>query len=81
MFYCDGAPEKGGQTILCDGLELLQELLQALQSELIDLKIRWHINAPEERWSTVLQASSETEAAERIEQLKLILKPWERKID
>ncbi|MCA1575855.1 MAG: TauD/TfdA family dioxygenase [Acidobacteria bacterium] len=84
MLYCvkpadmNGPDDTGGQTTLCDGVELLNALSPKVRKFVEDAILRWSWSAPPERWMAALGAGTQDAAIERLNLLNGRLAPWEQ---
>jgi alpha-ketoglutarate-dependent taurine dioxygenase len=84
MLYCvkpadtNGPDDTGGQTTLCDGVELLNALSPKIRKFVEDAILRWSWSATPERWMAALGADTQEAALERLNLLNGRLAPWER---
>jgi alpha-ketoglutarate-dependent taurine dioxygenase len=78
MLYCVRPADAGGETTLCDGVELLPALPTRIR-EFVDPSIlRWKWSAGPERWQAFLGVSSKAAASATLEKIKLRLAPYEQ---
>ncbi len=83
MLYCvkpadtNGTDDTGGQTTLCDGVELLNALSPKIRKFVEDAILRWSWSATPERWMAALGANTQEAAIERLKLLNGRLAPWE----
>jgi len=77
MFYCVTPADAGGQTTLCDGVQLFAELPAAVQAFVSKVDLYWRWTAPPDRWKQTLQASTRSEADVALERLRAGIRPWE----
>ena len=84
MLYCvkpadtNGPNDTGGQTTLCDGVELLNALSPTIRKFVEDAILRWSWSATPERWMAALGAGTQESAVERLKLLNTRLAPWEK---
>jgi alpha-ketoglutarate-dependent taurine dioxygenase len=84
MLYCvkpadpNGAADAGGQTTLCDGVELVNALPPKTRKFVEDAILRWTWSATPERWMAALGADSQEAALARLNLLNTRLAPWEK---
>ena len=84
MLYCvkpadtNGPDDTGGQTTLCDGVELLNSLAPKIRKFVEDAILRWSWSATPERWMAALGANTPEAAMERLSLLNSRLAPWEK---
>lgn len=67
--YCEQAPAEGGQTTLCDGVELLAALPDGVRSFLAEETLVWRFVLPIERWSVMFGTDSLEQVTRRIKEL------------
>lgn len=78
MLYCVRPADAGGETNLCDGVEL-REALPARIREFVDgAVLRWSWSATPERWMASLGVNSKDEAVQRLSKIESRLAPWEK---
>lgn len=77
MFYCDRPASAGGETILCDGVELLRRLDSSIRTYVEDLDLYWSWAAPPERWQQMLGVRTTAECEVALDKLRGTLKPYE----
>ena len=70
--------DRGGQTTLCDGVELLNALPRKTRKFVEDAILRWSWSATPERWMAALGADSQEAALARLNLLDSRLAPWEK---
>jgi Taurine catabolism dioxygenase TauD, TfdA family len=68
-FYCEQPPDSGGQTILCDGVALLQALPGDVQRFVVSHSLDWMLQIPGERWRVAFGCDTPQDAARRIDEL------------
>lgn len=84
MLYCvrpadtSDPADDGGQTTLCDGVELLNALRPNVRKFVEDAILRWSWSATPERWMAALGADTQEAATARLNLLNARLAPWER---
>jgi hypothetical protein len=84
MLYCvrpaekSGPDDTGGQTTLCDGVELLNALSPGIRKFVEDAILRWSWSATPERWMAALGADTKEAATARLSLLNTRLAPWEK---
>ena len=84
MLYCvrpadtSGPADGGGQTTLCDGVELLNALSPDIRKFVENAILRWSWSATPERWMAALGADTQEAATARLNLLNTRLAPWER---
>jgi hypothetical protein len=64
--YCQQPPAEGGQTIVCDGVALLEALPGWLRRFLEGEELVWRFRMPPERWSAVFGTCERAAAEARI---------------
>ena len=81
MLYCvrpaDPA-DPGGQTNLCDGVELLDALPAKIQKFVGDAVLKWSWSATMERWSAFLGVDTPEAALARLNKMTARLASWEK---
>jgi hypothetical protein len=73
MFYCERPPRSGGQTTLCDGVELLRAMPGPVREELQNgdsSALVWDWDLPRQRWSVAFGTDSVYDAEGRIAALR-----------
>ena len=81
MLYCvrpADASDEGGQTNLCDGVELLNALPANTQKFVNDAILKWSWSATPERWRASLGVDSQEAALARLSKMTARLPAWER---
>lgn len=78
MLYCVRPSDAGGETTLCDGVELLTALPARIREFVEDSILKWKWSAGPERWMASLGVSSKEEAAVTLEKLNRRLAPYEK---
>jgi alpha-ketoglutarate-dependent taurine dioxygenase len=78
MLYCVRPSDAGGETTLCDGVELLHELPARIRKFVEQAVIKWKWSAGPERWKASLGAGTKEEAAVTLERLNHRLAPYEK---
>ena len=78
MLYCVKPACAGGQTNLCDGVELLDSLPSNIQKFVSDAILKWSWSASPERWMTTLGAKTKEEAVVRLNAIKSRLPAWQK---
>jgi alpha-ketoglutarate-dependent taurine dioxygenase len=78
MLYCVRPSDAGGETTLCDGVELLPALPARIQRFVEDAILKWKWSAGPERWMASLGVSSKEEATATLEKINLRLAPYEK---
>jgi len=77
MLYCVRPADAGGQTNLCDGVDLLDALPATTQKFVNDAILKWSWSATPERWKASLGVDSQDAALARLEKMKARLPSWE----
>lgn len=75
--YCEKPARAGGQTTLCDGVQLLRCLPPDVADYVADQVIIWHWRLPHQRWRIAFDADTPELALGRIEQMRDTFAPWE----
>lgn len=78
MLYCVRPADAGGETTLCDGVELLPKLTAGIREFVENSILKWKWSAGPERWMASLGASSKEEATTTLQKLNLRLAPYEK---
>jgi alpha-ketoglutarate-dependent taurine dioxygenase len=78
MLYCVRPADAGGQTTLCDGVELLQSLPADIRKFAEDAILKWSWSAAPERWMASLGVDSKEAAVAKLNQIKPRLRSWEK---
>jgi len=78
LLYCVNPADAGGQTNLCDGVELLEALPAKIQKFVTDAILKWSWSAAPERWMATLGVNSKDAALTRLELIKSRLPAWEK---
>lgn len=78
MLYCTRPSDTGGETTLCDGVELLPALPARIREFVEKAILRWKWSAGPERWMTTLGVSSKEEATATLAKINLRLAPYEK---
>lgn len=81
MLYCvrpADPSDPGGQTNLCDGVELLNALPTNIQKFVNDAVLKWSWSAAPERWRASLGVGSKEAALTRLQLLTKRLPTWEK---
>lgn len=78
MLYCVKPADTGGQTILCDGVELLEALPLKIQEFVNNAILKWSWSAGPERWMATLGVDSKDAAAVKLKHIKSRLSSWEK---
>ena len=72
-FYCDQPPETGGQTTLCDGVNLLNALPESVRDYVETgpgAELVWRWNLPFERWSAAFRTRSPRQVEDQLARLR-----------
>ena len=77
MLYCVRPADAGGQTQLCDGVELLQAMPSSTRKFVEDAILKWSWRATPERWMATLGVNSKEAALTRLAKMKTRLPSWE----
>jgi alpha-ketoglutarate-dependent taurine dioxygenase len=81
MLYCvrpADPTDPGGQTTLCDGVELLNALPLNIQKFVSDAILKWSWSATPERWRASLGVDSKEAALARLNKMTARLPAWEK---
>lgn len=78
MLYCVRPADQAGETILCDGVALVEILPEATRDFVVDAILNWRWRIPPDRWMATLNVASKTEAVKRLEQIKSRFLDWEK---
>jgi hypothetical protein len=81
MLYCvrpADPDDPGGQTNLCDGVELLDALPQNIQEFVGSAVLNWSWSATPERWRTTLGVDNPEAALARLNKMTARLPSWEK---
>ena len=78
MLYCVRPSDAGGETTLCDGVELLSALPERIREFVERAILRWKWSAGPERWMASLGARSKEEATATLKKLSRRLAPYEK---
>jgi len=78
FFFCERPSSSGGETLLCDGVELLQQLDRSTRDFVNDLELHWSWEARPIRWQQTLRSQSIEEARQVLANLKANLQPYEQ---
>jgi len=81
MLYCvrpADPKDPGGQTNLCDGVELLNTLPREIQRFVSDAVLKWSWSATPERWRASLGVDSKDAALARLNKMTARLPSWEK---
>ena len=78
MLYCVRPADEGGETTLCDGVELLQALPARIREFFEHAILRWKWSASPERWMTTLGVSTKEEAAATLKKINSRLARYEK---
>ena len=77
LLYCVKPADAGGQTTLCDGVELLDALPARTQKFVSDAILKWSWSATPERWRASLGVDSPAAALARLKLMRTRLPSWE----
>lgn len=77
MLYCVRPSDAGGETTLCDGVELLSVLPAHIRKFMEDAILKWKWSAGPERWQASLGVRTKEEAAAVLAMLNRRLAPYE----
>lgn len=77
MFYCDRPAAAGGETMLCDGAELLRRLDSATRAFVEVVDLYWSWEATPARWQQTLGVRTVPEAKAVLAVVGKALKPYE----
>ena len=77
ILYCVRPADAGGQTHLCDGVELLNALPAKIQNFVNNAILKWNWSATPERWMATLGANSKDAAVARLDMIKSTLPSWQ----
>jgi hypothetical protein len=78
MLYCVKPADTGGETTLCDGVDLLNSLPSRIRDFVEHAILKWSWSATPERWMATLGVNSKDAAAAKLNQVKLRLRSWEK---
>lgn len=78
MLYCVAPARQKGQTIVCDGVALLENLPAPIRSFVEQATLQWHWQAPPQRWQATLACDSQPEALKKLDWLQSSLPAWEQ---
>jgi len=81
LLYCvrpADPSDPGGQTNLCDGVELLDALPAKIQEFVDDAVLKWSWSATPERWRAFLGVDTPEAALARLNKLTARLRSWEK---
>lgn len=78
MLYCVRPSAEGGQTTLCDGVELLDALPADTRQFVSDAILRWSWSATPERWLAALGVDSKEAAIARLNAMSTRLQSYEK---
>jgi alpha-ketoglutarate-dependent taurine dioxygenase len=68
-FYCQVAPRTGGETTVCDGIEILERLPPATRQFFAEHRIRYTHKYPKQAWSRPLPVPTAAHASKLLDQL------------
>jgi Taurine catabolism dioxygenase TauD, TfdA family len=78
MLYCVRPADAGGETTLCNGVELLHSLPERIRSFVDNAILKWSWSVTPERWMATLGVDSKEAAVARLNKIQLTLRPWEK---
>jgi alpha-ketoglutarate-dependent taurine dioxygenase/N-acyl-L-homoserine lactone synthetase len=78
MLYCVRPADAGGETTLCDGVELLDSLPSRIRDFVDPAIVKWSWSATPERWMATLGVDSKDAAVAKLNKIKLRLPAWEK---
>jgi len=78
MLYCVRPAGEGGQTTLCDGVELLNSLPPRIRDFVDNAILKWSWSVTPERWMATLGVNSKEAAVDRLKKIQTMLRPWEK---
>jgi hypothetical protein len=78
MLYCVRPSDEGGQTTLCDGVELLDALPADIRQFVSDAILRWSWSATPERWMAALGVDTQDAAMVRLNAMSTRLQSHEK---
>jgi alpha-ketoglutarate-dependent taurine dioxygenase len=78
MLYCDKPADAGGETTLCDGVDLLEALPSKVRDFVENAILKWSWSASPERWMATLGVNSKDEAVARLSKINSRLASWEK---
>jgi alpha-ketoglutarate-dependent taurine dioxygenase len=78
MLYCVRPADEGGETFVCDGVELVESLRASTRDFVKDAVLKWSWRSGPERWKATLGASSKEEAEARLKVIEKRLPAWEK---
>ncbi|MGA8138334.1 MAG: TauD/TfdA family dioxygenase [Pseudomonas gingeri] len=78
IFFCERPAASGGETVICDGARLLDELQTSTREFVEDLELYWNWEARPVRWQQTLGARTIEEAKKALGYLDNKLKPYEK---
>jgi len=78
MLYCVKPADVGGETTLCDGVELLNALPSDIREFVQKAVLKWSWSATPERWMATLGVKSKDEAVAKLKKIESRLQPWEK---
>ncbi|WP_433017934.1 TauD/TfdA family dioxygenase [Kribbella sp. CA-294648] len=76
-FYCERPAETGGETTICDGIELLSRLDPSIRTFVIEETLVWLLRAPGPRWKAGLNMSSVEHAKSALPAIQAALPSWQ----
>jgi len=77
LLYCVRPADGGGQTTLCDGVDLLNAIPAKTRKFVSDAILKWSWSATPERWRASLGVDSQEAALTRLNLMKSRLPAWE----
>lgn len=78
MLYCVRPADAGGQTNLCDGVDLVDALPSRIHKFVNDAILKWSWSATPERWMATLGVNSKDAAVVKLNMIKSRLPSWEK---
>ena len=78
MLYCVRPSAEGGETLLCDGVTLLDALPEDIRAFVEEAVLKWSWRASPERWMAALGVSSKEQALRKLDALRGRLAGWEK---
>lgn len=78
MLYCVRPSDEGGETLLCDGVRLLEMLPQNIRDFVENAVLKWRWSASPERWMASLGVNSKADAEAKLGKLTGRLASWEK---
>lgn len=77
IFFCERPATSDGETIICDGARLLDELERPAREFVQDLELHWSWEARPIRWQQTLGSRTIEEAKKALSRLNHAVKPYE----